>query len=529
MLIVCQGDEALTCADLMLDGSLLVTCTISGTKIFRLRRKADDSYKVSKIEGPQSMVGTGAKIAKFSVDGKWLIFIRPNSDVHMYRVIRADGIVNGFSFDQKIVQLKRISRHNIKTSKQCGSLGKYKRSVSRVVFSADSRILAVGDICGYIDSWILQSHEDFARGGDEADDASDSSGSSDDGTADEPDQPGKNLGHGWIRNPATSLMPQLPAAPLILSFRPSRKQAADHPARQTSYSGSYQESIGEDRLFVLTSDHQMYEFSILSGKLSEWSRRNPPANLPSKFRQILDRAKGLIWDTSQAKERIWVYGSTWLGMFDLSTDFPVEGEAGNGALHADDATKKNGMRGSKRKRRTDDDLKEVQEGGTRSAGAVAGASGRTLDSELSIGIGRKFRKADAPGLDQGRWISAEGDQADHDSSLICLRRDSDRRAWTDKHATGELQPIDGERRDDMDDTQVARSQTRAKLPYWFTFKYRDILGIVPLGDEEEGEGRGGSASVGDESRGGVEVALIERPIWEVDLPPKYHGSQEWDQ
>lgn len=523
-----QGDETLICADLMLDGSLLVACTISGVKVFRLRRKADDGLKVSKMETPQYIVGSGAKVAKFSPDGKWLLLIRPNSDIQMYRVMRAEEITDGLSFQPKTVHLKRLSRDHIKTRTQCGSLGIYKRSVSRVAFSADSRILTAGDVCGYIDSWVLEGHEDLTGGGDEADDASNSSGSSDDGTADEHDPPGIILGQRWIRNPAASLMPQLPAAPLILSFRPSRRQTA---SRMPNGNTAVQVPSGEDRLFVLTSDHQMYEFSILSGKLSNWSRRNPTASLPSKFRKILERAKGSIWDTNQAKERIWVYGSSWLWMFDMSTDFPVEVGAGNEALYDGVATKGNGRRGSKRKRMTE----EAQEGGTHSTGA----GGMALDSELSIGIGRKFRKANGPELDQGHWISAEGDQpaplerdddqADQDASMICLRRDSNRRARTDRHSVGELKAVDGESRENTDDVQVARSQTQAGLPYWFTYKYRDILGIVPLGDgDDEREDGVGPTSVGDGLLGGVEVALIERPIWEVDLPPKYHGSQEWD-
>ena len=543
MLMIGQGDEALTCADLMLDGSLLVACSISGVKVFRLRRQADDGLKVSKVEAPQSMAGSGAKIAKFSEDGKWLLLIRPNSDIQMYRVMRAKENMNGPAFHPKAVQLKRLSRDNIKRSTERGCLGKYKRSISRVAISADSRILTVGDVCGYIDSWVLQSHEDIGQRGDENDDASSSSGSSDQGTADEPDQPGMNIGQRWIQNPAASLMPQLPAAPLILSFRPSRRQTApkmptghtvEQPTRQTPHPSSYQEPIGEDRLFVLTSDHQMYEFGILSGKLTDWSRRNPTASLPSKFRMILERAKGSIWDTSRDRERIWIYGSSWLWMFDLSTDFPVEVEAGNEAICNDDATKENHMRGSKRKRGTDD-MKEIPKGGTHNTGA----GGKTIDSELSIGIGRKFRKVNGPELDQGRWISTEGDQppalerdddqADQGSSMTCLRTETDRKAWADRHATGELKPVDVERSEDIDDMQLARRHTPASPPYWFTFKYRDILGVVPLGDEDEGEGKRGLTSVDDELPGGVEVVLIERPIWEVDLPPKYHGSQEWDQ
>ena len=543
MLMSCQGDEALICVDLMLDGSLLVACTTSGVKLFRLRRKADEGLKVSKLEVPQSIAGSGAKIAKFSGDGKWLLLVRPNSDIQMFRIMRAEETKNGLSFHPKPFPLKRLSRDCIKMRTHCESLRKYKRSVSRVAFSADSSILIVGDICGYIDSWILQDHEGFGRKGDEADDTSNSSGSSDEEIADESDQPVLNIGQRWIRNPAASLMPQLPAAPLILSFRPSRKQAASkmptgHVAKNLTrpkpHRGSHQDPTGEDRLFVLTDDHQIYEFSVLSGKSSDWSRRNPTTSLPSRFRKNLERAKGSIWDTSRDRERIWIYGCSWLWMFDLSIDFPVEVEAGNEVLGNDDATKKSDIRGSKRKRRTED-MQEIPERGTHSTSA----GGRIIDSELAVGIGRKFRKANGPELDQCHRINSNGnqppalergdDQADHDSRMICIQSDSGQIARTNRHATGGLQPVESERRDNIDDTQLARSQTQASLPYWFTFQYRDILGIVPLDHEDEArEDRGGPTSFGDESPGGVEVALIERPIWEVDLPPVYHGSQEWD-
>lgn len=423
------------------------------------------------------------------------------------------------------------------------------RSVSRVAFSADSRILTVGDLCGYLDSWVLEEHEDLKSRGDEADDASNSSGSSDgssdDGTADEHDQRGVLLGRRWIRNAAAPLIPQLPAAPLILSFRSLKKRIASdksddstvvRPIRHPPYPRSHHVPIAEDRLFVLTCDHQMYEFNILSGKLSDWSRRNPTTSLPSEFRKIQECAKGSIWDINQAKERIWVYGSNWLWMFDLSLDFPVEVEAGNGPLANDDvATKRNGARGLKRKRRTVD-AQEIQQGGRQSSGA----GGRPLDSELSIGIGRKFRKTNGPDLGQGQWISTEkdqplaldhvGDQADHGSSLICLRRDSHRKeAQTGRNSIKDLQTCSGEARENTDDMHVAGSQSPAGLPYWGTHKYRDILGIVPLGtgDEEKEEGFGPRS--GDSALpGGVEVALVERPLWEVDLPPKFYGNQEWD-
>jgi len=72
---------------------------------------------------------------------------------------------------------------------------------------------------------------------------------------------------------------------------------------------------------------------------------------------------------------------------------------------------------------------------------------------------------------------------------------------------------------------------------WHTFKYRPILGIVPLDEYvEEGEDRSivesdgvNGGPVDDSGTGfGVEVALVERPLWDLDLPPRYQGDQEWN-
>jgi U3 small nucleolar RNA-associated protein 4 len=44
--------------------------------------------------------------------------------------------------------------------------------------------------------------------------------------------------------------------------------------------------------------------------------------------------------------------------------------------------------------------------------------------------------------------------------------------------------------------------------WWVTHKYRPILGVVPLGDGE--------------------VALVERPTWDVEMPDRYFAGDEWE-
>ena len=58
----------------------------------------------------------------------------------------------------------------------------------------------------------------------------------------------------------------------------------------------------------------------------------------------------------------------------------------------------------------------------------------------------------------------------------------------------------------------AVEQSKRNEPWWHTFKYRPILGIVPIS--------------GDDSFHAPEVVLVERPSWDLDLPPRFVGTHE---
>jgi U3 small nucleolar RNA-associated protein 4 len=47
--------------------------------------------------------------------------------------------------------------------------------------------------------------------------------------------------------------------------------------------------------------------------------------------------------------------------------------------------------------------------------------------------------------------------------------------------------------------------------WWHTYKYRPIMGVVPIDGDA-----------------GLEVVLVERPMWEMELPPRYFGDQDWE-
>lgn len=509
---------------------MLVAGTISSVKVFHLRCKNINTLKVSKLQVPISIGGSGARTAKFSPDGKWLLLIRPDSNLHIYRLTWDGGPKIRPSLRPKATILKRLFRDQAKEQVRCGSLGNYERSIHRVAFSADSKILAVGDLSGYIDSWILEGHEDLTHDNDEAMVVK-SPKSSDEESADEEIHPNVILGQSWIRNPAASHLARLETAPLVLSFRPPRPKVDSkggsndkfvHSTRNTPYPCSH-DLPNDDRLFTITGNHRMYEFTIRTGRLSEWSRRNFSPSLPSSFRDIMDRAMGLIWDISMQKERVWIYGTSWLWMFDLSKDF--SNRALNEYKNAVDELSSipNGTNKRKRKRKpTDEGPEEVRK-------RTSGAGGQKTSAKLDIGIGRKFRKIDGPDLASSRWINADAEQSqasdddnyddddDDDDDDVATqpavnnsRRKSGGKAQLYDNFTGDIASSDSEARLDGHNPQT-------DLPYWGTHRYRDILGIVPLMDRHEHV---------DKLPRRVEVALVERLILEVDLPPKYHSNQE---
>ncbi|KAK4691936.1 U3 small nucleolar RNA-associated protein 4, partial [Lecanoromycetidae sp. Uapishka_2] len=398
------------------------------------------------------------------------------------------------------------------------------------VFSGDSRILAVADIAGYIDTWVLEGHEDLTQEEDQPIQKERSPASSDsecDSESDEENHPIIIYGQHWIRNPSASLLIKLPAAPLVFSFRPSSKTAtkastngviAPHPTRHTPHPHSHDLPDGEDRLLVLTAENQMYEFSILTGKISDWSRRNSTSNLPREFRDLRDRAMGAVWDVRGENERVWIYGVSWLWMFDLSKDMPVIREKDN-----EDEPKENGALVQLKRKR---DIETPHHTPTKRPKHDTGAGSKIADSELRLGIGRKIQKiqgadGEVQTIDLAREPSPASDDDDYDepvlaneNQLLSLRRSN---AYVEKDE--ELE--NGiEESDDPHDNELAKRTPRERPAYWHTYKYRPILGIVPLGEDEVDEGSG-------DQLGGIEVALVERPLWDVDLPPTFHGEQEW--
>ena len=273
---------------------------------------------------------------------------------------------------------------------------------------------------------------------------------------------------------------------------------------------------------VLTSEHQLIEFEARSGKLSDWSRRNPKAYLPPEFRGVKDRAMGCIWDLFEGRERLWLYGTSWLWMFDLLQDFPAPEE-----LQTEETKPSSQLViASKRKR---DPFEEVETDHKR---FNTGAGDRIPRSQMDIHLGTKVRKIVGSDDSQGEWVSLDQERprppvddeetyeydetfaAGNESALASLRR-------VNKAAV-----INGTPQEVSQKGNLTRGsyepQSRTQRRWWHTYKYRDILGIVPLNALP-----GGDPDNQDEgSSGNLEVAVVERPMWDVELPGRYVKNYE---
>lgn len=488
--VLIKGEANITSACLAANGSLLAVSTTSEVKLFRLRsRNGDqgDSLRVSKLELSETLSRYGARLVQFSRDGRWLVIVRRDNRIVAARILV--DVTKPSSLVKVLPSPSKLSRLDRKIEKVVtfGGLGNYKRTINRIAFSSDSRILAVSDLAGYIDTWVLNGDEDLtsSEGDDISSDAAESS--DDESDSDEVAKPVTLKGQYWTRNPSASSLPKLPAAAVILSFRPSTTVSA---------------SKTEDRLLVVTASSIILEFEVLGGGLTPWSRRNPIAKFPEEFRGLRDQAMGCLWDVAESKERLWLYGSRWMFMFDLSRDFPSEEEMkpSRKRKHSFSAGRENLRRGA------------------------SGAGGKIPDNELDTGMSRKMQRVlhedeeDSQmhefDLRNHHQMDLDDEDEDGDERMEFGKQDEEKTSALERLRRGADVLVQGDSHE-HDDRRSADQPPH----WWHTYKYRPIMGVVPLG--------GGESTTGKHS-GNLEVALIERPEWELDLPPRYCGDQEWE-
>ncbi|KAF1939116.1 small nucleolar ribonucleo protein-like protein complex subunit [Clathrospora elynae] len=494
-----QGEENITSVSISQDGGLLAVATASVVKLFQLLHSqpgAGAGLRVRKLEMPSI---AGANIVKLAATGKWLAALTASGDVELVRIVRTDDPTDSPRALDKLQPLHRLHRDATIQSPLNGLSGSYERSIIHADFSRDGNVFAVVDLAGYVDTWVIEGHEDSTAPEIDIDDSisvAEESDESDD--EEEAELQITFLGQQWIRNPSGHLLPRLDSTPVLLSFQPisddsSRPEPngnpAVHPTRHNPHPHSHDLPTVQYRLMVVSAEHQLYLFDVMSGRLSEWSRRNPPSCYPREYRQLDLPAKGCIWDVAESQQRIWLYGEKWLFMFDLTKDFPI-----SGLEHA----------GKKRK------LDVLT--------SNSGAGDAVPQKEMPVTKMRKFQTDEKDQSGKQKWIDVnaigrgtnqdDDDVEDAGQPLATLRRST---MQDGEHTNGVL--TNGVSEEEVNGGEVGEvDQRKRNEPWWHTLKYRPILGIVPIS--------------GDDSFHAPEVVLVERPSWDLDLPPRFIGMHE---
>ncbi|GAP84348.1 putative U3 small nucleolar RNA-associated protein [Rosellinia necatrix] len=488
--VLIKGEANITSASISDDGSLIVVSTTSDIKAFHLRPRDGvwwDELKISKVELEERITNLGATRILISPDSQWVCLVQGGGVVSLLRIKQPATASEKPIIHPKSIRLQRIRRQVPKHNGMSG-LGNYDRTITQAVFSPDSRMLAIADLAGYIDTWVLSQQPPKLQGQKNGtngvnDDAASDDSSSDSGS--DEDDAGTEESVRWRRNPNASLIPRLHAAPTVLSF------SSHIPSKTTTVENN---EIDDYTLLAVTSKPQIVLVHPTIGSLTSWSRRNPISRFPPEFRDIRDLVKGALW----SGDRVWLYGNTYLFMIDTKQDLaepiPTKAESGRELT----------AQARKRKRGPDSGA------GNKMA---TGAAGPTRVLRYIQGEEAEELPTDEPILDpidEDETSQATGNSDSGES---------------DDETQGELALLRGTQSKAPHETQLRQGPS-----FWHTFKYRPILGIVPLG--AGAELHRGEDSVQPTLNGiapePLEVALVERPMFEVDLPDRYFGEGEFE-
>jgi U3 small nucleolar RNA-associated protein 4 len=488
--VLIKGEANITSASISADGSLLVVSTTTAIKAFHLRPRDGarwDELKISKVEMEERVAALGATRTLISPDGQWVCLMQAGGTLSLMRIKQASDASTKPTIHPKTIRLQRI-RRQVPKHMALGGLGLYDRTITHAAFSPDSKMLAVADLAGYIDTWILGSRPRRMENGENGTNGAHEDAASDDSSSDS-DSDGDDVEMEadvrWRQNPSTSFIPRLHAAPTVLSF-------SNHVPSATTIANT--DEPDDYTLLAITSKPQVILVHPTLGSLAAWSRRNPISRFPPEFRDIRDLVKGALW----AGNRVWLYGNSYVFMLDLSQDLAeptTDGPTTGSELVP---------QGRKRKRAPDSGA------GNR---MTKGASGPTKVVRHVQGGEAEELPIDGPvfdPMDEDETSQAAGDSESDES---------------DDEAQGELALLRG-----AQGKTTQHSQPRQGPAFWHTFKYRPILGIVPLGDvtEEQVSGDAMQVTLDGAKPKPLEVALVERPLFEVDLPDRYFGEGEFE-
>ncbi|KHN95969.1 Wdr1p [Metarhizium album ARSEF 1941] len=465
--IVVKGDSNIASASINPEGTLLFVSTATDVKAFRLDHEEPtkpSDVKMSSIELPVKLSRLGATQVRLSPDGRWLLAVQEGSRILMAEIQTEHTSTETMRAPVRLQRLSRL-RRQIPRYILNGGLGNYDRSITQITFSADSKMVAVADLAGYIDTWVLRSHEQSLSTGEEMETPDDAaSASSDNDTSDAEDEVVTDSQNQWVRNPNAKLLPKLPSSPVVFSFSDYVPESKLSPEAEAKAYG-----VDDYILAAVTSSWNIFAFNPRHGALSPWSRRHPRKALPGPVRDLLDLPKGVLWQGS----RMWLYGVSFLLMLDMGQDLHRSPEVEGNVSQL--------THGTKRKR----------------VGRTTGAGGKMERENLAPHQVRKHG-ADEEWEDVDVVEAPEVDDSDSDVDMADADGESSKLCSTTTSSKTALRTM--------------ASTTDEPKKWWITYKYRPILGVVPI----------------DTPGQNLEVALIERPTWDMELPERYFAEEEWD-
>ena len=430
-------------------------------------------------EDDVELADEGARLLQFAPDGSRLLIVTPDSRILMANIDvtapKGRAVRPVVSISSPIYHLDRelappqqpsangpvpSSKRKSRQKQDEGSHGAYLNTIVKASFSSTSRLVAVGDLAGNITAFALSPSEDCK----------------------------------WAR--IATAIPRLPAAPVVLSFRPA-PSTLQISSGDDGEAGREEGEAPDGELLVLPADtHNIHLFSATSGRLTRWSQQHPmPDCLPAEFAVAGDRAVGAFWESA---ERVWCFSASWVWMFDFSRAWP------NHKISFDVASG-NG------KRKRDAPV---------SVGSMSGAGTRMA---VPMGLGKHVPK---PKTGEGAEAGEGGTVTEDDDS------DSDGDDGDDGDGDDDDDDNDGD--DDGGDGVAAavrlarprrpRLGKKGQKPYWGSYRYRSLLGFLPIGKPEvvQMAGRGWEG----DGLSAIETVVVERPAWDVRLPPRFYDGRD---
>lgn len=288
-----------------------------------------------------------------------------------------------------------------------------------------------------------------------------------------------------------------------------------------------------------------------------------------------ERAVGCFWDVDASKgyERVWVYGASWIAMFDLGQDLPghahivgkaqqqqtveqqlqlqINGTTTTYSSSSDEAEPVDRSLESritlpqsistttrKRKHSLDPELAATQALNAKRATALT--QNLTAARSVLSGAGSKILKGaekDSAGIREAklRKYDKKGREIVSDLSASGVSRSTAELDGEDGES--ELEGEDGDDMDIDDDMPTSRRVQTSKQdgqnanknkPFHMITRYRPILGIIPLSKQDEWENQTAEEADYEPSDVSLEVAVVERPGWELDLGERFVGKNEKD-